>query len=93
MHIQHNRRSVIVIEKFSTLSHWTPKFYSYFSYEWLNGSIHKIWQSQRAGVEDSLLHICWPQFKETLKDLPINVDLDLYSLGLGIQLYFFLIFF
>jgi len=53
------------------------------SYEWLNGSIHKIWQSQRAGVEDSLLHICWPQFKEKLKDLPINVDLDLYSLGLG----------
>ena len=55
-------------------------------HKWLNMSIKHIWRSMRAAVEDVILNHVWPEVRNQLKDLPLPISLELYSLTLGVNI-------
>ena len=57
--------------------------FHYASYEWLNKTISKIWQSYQLAADDIIVNVLWPNLRQVLPDLPINLSLDLYYLTLG----------
>jgi len=52
-------------------------------YKWLNDSIEHVWRAQRAAMEDIIQNVVWPNARKGLKDLPVNLSIELYELNLG----------
>ena len=50
---------------------------------WLNKAIKQFWVNLRAALEDMIMNGIWPDIRKTIKEYPANIDLELYSLGLG----------
>ncbi|XP_023331432.1 uncharacterized protein LOC111703647 [Eurytemora carolleeae] len=51
--------------------------------DWLNLTLQHLFRNMRAGMEDIILNIIWPQVWKQLQDLPINLEIELYTLSLG----------
>ena len=50
---------------------------------WLNKAIKQFWINLKAAMEDLVMNVIWPDIRKTMKAYPGNIDLELYSLGLG----------
>ena len=50
---------------------------------WANSCIQHIFRNMRAGAEDMILNVIWPNVRKSLKDLPITLEIELYTLSLG----------
>ena len=51
--------------------------------DWLNLSLQHVFRNMRAGIEDIIMNIVWPSVRKSLKDLPITLEIELYTLSLG----------
>ena len=51
--------------------------------DWLNLTLQHLFRNMRAGMEDIILNIIWPKVWQQLQDLPINLEIELYTLSLG----------
>ena len=50
---------------------------------WLNKALDQVWISSRGALEDLIMNVLWPEVRATIKQLPTNIDVELYSFGLG----------
>jgi len=73
----------IMCKPFITLGDITKEEVKQTEPVWLNESIRQFWINLKAALEDLIMNIIWPDIRKQIKEFPGNIDLEIYSLCLG----------
>jgi len=81
--VKENQKPHIMCKPFITLGDTPKEEVKQTEPVWLNESIKQFWINLKAAMEDLIMNIIWPDIRKGIKEFPGNIDLEIYSLCLG----------